>query len=49
MGDAIRFDTTEDGIAILKVGFDEQAVSPLKLLLAALAPTSVAALAFLLL
>ncbi|GEC97105.1 MAG: hypothetical protein RLZZ220_576 [Pseudomonadota bacterium] len=37
------------GIAILKVGFDEQAVSPLKLLLAALAPTSVAALAFLLL
>jgi hypothetical protein len=37
------------GIAILKAGFDEQAVSPLKLLLAALAPTSVAALAFLLL
>ena len=37
------------GIAIIKVGFDEQAVSPLKLLLAALAPTSVAALAFLLL
>ena len=37
------------GIAILKVGFDEQAVSPLKLLLAALAPTSVAAMAFLLL
>ena len=37
------------GIAILKVGFEEQAVSPLKLLLAALAPTSVAALAFLLL
>lgn len=37
------------GIAILKVGFDEQAVSPLKLLLAALAPTSVAAMVFLLL
>ena len=37
------------GIAILKVGFEEQAVSPLKLLVAALAPTSVAALAFLLL
>ena len=37
------------GIAILKSGFDEQAVSPLKLFLAALAPTSVAALAFLLL
>jgi len=37
------------GIAILKVGFEEQAVSPLKLFLAALAPTSVAALAFLLL
>ena len=37
------------GIAILKAGFDEQAVSPLKLLLAALAPTSVAAMVFLLL
>ncbi len=37
------------GIAILKGGFEEQAVSPLKLFLAALAPTSVAALAFLLL
>ena len=37
------------GIAILKGGFEEQAVSPLKLFLAALGPTGVAVLAFLLL
>ena len=37
------------GMAILKAGFEEQAVSPLKLFVAALGPTGVAALAFLLL